>query len=147
MMNVYNGNVVTDGDGFATVELPEWFEALNRDFRYQLTVLDEADGPGFVQVKVVRKVAGNSFSIRTSTPRVEVSWQVTGIRRDPFAEKHRIPVEELKPKDERGTYLHATAWGAPAAMGLDESRSPIRTELEARAHADRDATGAHPNLP
>jgi len=34
MMNVYNGNVVTDKTGMATVVLPEYFEALNRDFRY-----------------------------------------------------------------------------------------------------------------
>lgn len=35
MLNIYNGNVTTDADGFATVTLPDWFEALNRDFRYQ----------------------------------------------------------------------------------------------------------------
>ena len=28
-----NGNVVLDAAGEAWVELPEWFEALNRDFR------------------------------------------------------------------------------------------------------------------
>ena len=38
MMNVYNGNVITDADG-SRGQLPEWFEALNRDFRYQLTVI------------------------------------------------------------------------------------------------------------
>jgi hypothetical protein len=124
MMNVYNGNVVTDNDGFAMVDLPEWFEALNRDFRYQLTVVDDADLRGFVQVKVARKIAGNRFAIRTSAPGVEVSWQVTGIRKDPFAEKTRIPVEEDKPADERGTYLHPEAWGIPAERALDAKRTP-----------------------
>ena len=38
-------------DGFATVELPEWFEALNRDFRYQLTVI--GDG-AWARARVVR---------------------------------------------------------------------------------------------
>ncbi len=38
MMNVYNGNIRTDANGEATVMLP-LFEALNRDFRYQLTVI------------------------------------------------------------------------------------------------------------
>ncbi len=37
MMNVYNGTVTLDGDGGARVRLPDWFEALNRDYRYQLT--------------------------------------------------------------------------------------------------------------
>ena len=39
MMNIYNGNVATDANGDAIVPLPEWFETLNRDFRYQLTVI------------------------------------------------------------------------------------------------------------
>ena len=37
MMNIYNGNVMTDGSGYAVVEMPAWFESLIRDFRYQLT--------------------------------------------------------------------------------------------------------------
>jgi hypothetical protein len=111
MMNVYAGNVVTDGDGFATVILPQWFEALNRDFRYQLTVLDEDNSDAFVQAKVVRKIAGNRFTVRTSAPRVEVSWLVTGVRHDPYAEAHRIPVEEWKPDARRGRYLHPEVRG------------------------------------
>ena len=39
MMNIYTGNVVTDELGLATVKLPDWFEAENTDFRYQLTVI------------------------------------------------------------------------------------------------------------
>ena len=40
-MNVYNGNVTTDANGDATVILPDYFEALNRDFLYQLTVIGQ----------------------------------------------------------------------------------------------------------
>src|SRR6202012_2405608 len=39
MMNIYNGNVVTDSSGSADITLPDWFMALNKDFRYQLTVI------------------------------------------------------------------------------------------------------------
>jgi hypothetical protein len=123
MMNLYNGNVTTDDTGYARIELPEWFGALNRDARYQLTVIDERDGPAFVQAKVVREVAQNAFAIRTSAPRTRVSWLVTGIRQDAFAEKHRIPVEEAKPLDERGTYLHPVEHGAPRDQGLDYRRA------------------------
>jgi len=112
MMNVYNGNVTTDADGYATVELPEWFEALNRDFRYQLTVID--DGEGWALAKVVREVRENRFVLRTSVPRTRVSWQITGIRHDAFAEQHRIPVEEDKAADARGRYLHPVEHGQPA---------------------------------
>jgi hypothetical protein len=93
MMNVYNGNVVTDESGYAVVVLPDWFEALNREFRYQLTVLDDTDDDAFVLAKVVRKVTANQFTIRTSAPHTEVSWQITGIRHDPWAEAHRTIVE------------------------------------------------------
>ncbi|HEY5998841.1 MAG TPA: hypothetical protein VI078_05995 [bacterium] len=117
MMNIYNGNVTTDERGYATVGLPAWFGALNRDFRYQLTVIDEADGEGFVQAKVIRGVAENRFTIRTSAPGATVSWQITGIRQDPYANEHRIPVEEDKPVAEQGRCLHAEACGEQLAQG------------------------------
>jgi len=47
-------------------------------------------------------------------PRTRVSWQVTGIRHDAFAEQHRIPVEEDKAADARGRYLHPVEHGQPA---------------------------------
>ena len=37
MMNIYNGVISFDQNGEAVVTLPEYFEALNRQFRYQLT--------------------------------------------------------------------------------------------------------------
>ncbi|MGH9844628.1 MAG: hypothetical protein ACREEM_38400 [Blastocatellia bacterium] len=37
MMNIYNGVVTLDETGQAEVELPDYFSALNRDFRYQFT--------------------------------------------------------------------------------------------------------------
>jgi hypothetical protein len=115
MMNVYNGNVTTDAKGEATIQLPEWFEALNRDFRYQLTIM----GDQFAQARVSSKVKANHFSIKTDKPNVEVSWQVTGIRQDPYANAHRIPVEEDKPNNEKGKYLHPTEWGQPESAGID----------------------------
>ncbi len=74
MMNVYNGNAVLDERGEAWVELPEWFEALNRDFRYQLTAIG-APGPS---LHVGAKIEGNRFQIGGGGPGLEVSWQVTG---------------------------------------------------------------------
>lgn len=50
MMNVYNGNIVSDANGVAVVSLPSYFEAENKDFKYQLTVLDNS--ADFVMAKV-----------------------------------------------------------------------------------------------
>jgi len=91
MMNIYNGNVTTDVSGFATVLLPEYFEALNIDYRYQLTVLGQ-----FAQAIIKEKIADNRFVIQTDKPNVEVSWQVTGIRNDPAAQRNRTQVEVSK---------------------------------------------------
>ncbi len=108
MMNIYNGNVTTGASGEAAVELPEWFETLNRDFRYQLTVIGQ-----FAQAIVAGKVANHQFIIKTDKPNVEVSWQVTGIRQDAFANAHRIPVESEKVPADRGHYLYPELVGAP----------------------------------
>mgnify|MGYP001263590322 CR=1 FL=1 len=123
MMNIYNGNATLDAQGEAWVELPDWFEALNRDFRYQLTPIG-----GWAPLYVAQKVQGNRFQIAGGEPGMEVSWQVTGIRQDAYAEAHRIPVEEPKPAAERGLYLHPTELGQPAELGLDYQRQAARPD-------------------
>ena len=57
-------------------------------------------------------------TIRTSKPSVKVSWQVTGIRHDAYANAERIPVEEDKPSQERGHYLHPELFGATAQQAI-----------------------------
>ena len=121
MMNIYNGNVVTDEEGWAVVVLPGWFEALNRDFRYQLTVIGR-----FAQAIVAEEIHDGRFAIRTNLGHVKVSWQVTGIRHDPWAEAHRIPVEEIKPEAERGTYLVPELYGQPESAGTAARRKVPR---------------------
>jgi hypothetical protein len=97
IMNIYNGNVTSDANGKATVVLPDYFEALNEDFRYQLTVIGTAS-----LATVEREVENNTFTIRTDQPNVKVSWQVTGRRQDPTIRANPLPVEEEKRETERG---------------------------------------------
>ena len=108
MKNMYDGNVTTNDAGLATVTLSDWFETLNRDFRYQLTVIGQ-----FAQAIVASEISGNQFSIRTDKPNVKVSWQVTGTRQDAFANAHRIQVEVEKAAADRGRYLYPELVGAP----------------------------------
>ena len=119
MKNIYDGNVTTNMNGDAVVTMPEWFEALNRDFRYQLTAIGQ-----FAQVIVSKEIANGQFSIRTDKPNIKVSWQVTGIRRDAWANAHRIPVEQVKPEKERGSYLHPELYGAQEESGVLWARDP-----------------------
>ena len=55
---------------------------------------------------------------------MKVSWQVTGIRQDEWANAHRIPVEVQKPQRERGYYIHPELYGAPAEKGIEWARHP-----------------------
>ena len=121
MKNIYDGNVVTDEDGNATVELPDYFEALNRDFRYQLTVIGT-----FAQAIIAAEIKENRFTIKTNEANVKVSWQVTGIRQDAFANKNRIPLVEAKPEVERGYYLHPEAFNQPEEKSINWARDPER---------------------
>lgn len=120
MMNVYNGTVVLDADGIARVTMPDWFEALNRDFRYQLTAIG-APGPN---LHIAEEIQNNQFRIAGGSPGLKVSWQVTGIRQDPYAEHNRIAVEEDKPEEERGTYLHPEAYGLDKQKGVSAAIGP-----------------------
>jgi len=96
------------------VELADWFEVLNKDFRYQLTCIG-----GFATVYVAEEISGNRFKIAGGNPGMKVSWQVTGIRQDRYANAHRIPVEEEKPPEDQSYYLHPDLYGKPEEKSVD----------------------------
>ena len=121
MKNIYDGVVTLDDTGAAIVTMPDWFNALNQDFRYQLTAMG-APGPNLY---IAEEISGNSFKIAGGTSGMKVSWQVTGIRHDAYANAHRIPVEQNKSAEERGTYIHPELFGKPASQGLDRQERPI----------------------
>jgi hypothetical protein len=136
MKNVYDGVVMLDNKGEAEIELPDWFGALNKDFRYHLTAIG-APGPNLYIAEEISETTTNTkysskrssnnknknnnnsrFRIAGGTSGMKVSWQVTGIRRDPWANAHRIQVEEDKPAKERGYYLHPDLYGQAAEKGI-----------------------------
>jgi hypothetical protein len=113
MKNVYDGVTTTNAKGFATVTLPKWFQSLNTQFRYQLTIV----GSRGWRARVVKEIAKNRFTIQTDLPRVRVSWQVTGVRHDPYANAHRIEVVVHKQGKAEGKYLHPQLYGQPQSKG------------------------------
>ncbi len=112
--NMYDGVVMLDENGEATVALPAWFEKLNGDFRYQLTCVG-----GYAPVYVAEKINDGRFAIAGGTPGLEVSWQVTGVRQDAYAKAHPIQVIEEKKPALKGKYLHPAEYGQPETMGID----------------------------
>tara|TARA_R110002050_G_scaffold147017_1_gene272631 strand:+ start:9393 stop:12767 length:3375 start_codon:yes stop_codon:yes gene_type:complete len=120
MMNVYSGNITTDAYGFATVDLPTYFEAANKDYRYQLTVIGS-----FAQAIIKQEIAGNKFVIQTNDPNIKVSWQVSGVRSDKYANAHRV-IPELE-KTKKGTYLHPTLYGKSEDKGENAEAKKLGT--------------------
>ncbi len=114
MMNIYNGNAILGANGETWVELPTYFEALNRDFRYQLTCIGQ---PALVYIK--QEISGNRFLIAGGKKGMKVSWQVTGIRQDPAANLYRIEVEPDKADKDRGKFLVPEAYGQPKESGIN----------------------------
>jgi hypothetical protein len=134
MKNVYDSVAVLDDKGEAEIELPDWFGALNKDFRYQLTAIG-APAPNLHIAEEIFDGDTNysnsnsnhnssRFKIAGGTSGMKVSWQVTGIRQDPWANVNRIQVEEDKPANERGYYLHPDLYGQPAENGINHLLFP-----------------------
>jgi hypothetical protein len=119
MKNIYDGNITTDSGGHATVTLPDWFEALNSDFRYQLTTIGQP-----AHAWIAAEVSNHTFAIMTDRPSVKVSWQVTGIRQDAWANAHRIPVEVEKAKADQGHYLHPELFEHAGDQSIAEKHHP-----------------------
>ena len=107
--NVYEGVAQVDEDGAASVDLPDWFEALNGDFRYQLTAV----GGAAPNLHVAEEITENRFKIAGGEGGMKVCWQVTGSRKDPWAAANPFVVEQEKPQEDRGRYLEPDLYDAP----------------------------------
>jgi hypothetical protein len=129
MKNIYDGTIITNAQGEATVELPAYFESLNKDFRYQLTPIGQ-----FAQVIVLDEISNNFFKIKSSVPNVKVSWQVTGIRKDAYAEANRVVVEVDKQGEEKGTYIHPELFGKDKTKGVNYQHEKAALKASEKAN-------------
>jgi hypothetical protein len=136
MKNIYDGIARLDRKGEAVVKVAAWCEALNEDFRYQLTAIGAA-APGLYVAQEVRR---GRFKIAGGKPGMKVSWQLTGIRKDAWANAHRIPVEERKSRKERGHYLHPELLRKPIERSIDWARHPELTKARKKAEKRRART-------
>ncbi len=113
--NFYVGNVVTDSQGFASVDLPDYFDEINRNFKYQLTVV----GKTFAQAVVWEKIKDNRFQIRTSEGGIEVSWEVKADRNDLYVRRKQPKDVVNKQGFEKGTYQQPDLYGFGPERGMN----------------------------
>ncbi len=128
MMNIYNGNIVTGTNSEAVVELPGYFNALNKDYRYQLTVIGQP-----AQVWVHEEIKNNRFVIKSDKPNVKISWQVTGIRQDAWANEHRIIPEVEKEAKNKGKYLTPEVFKQPKEKAINYVK-PLEDERQNKSN-------------
>lgn len=124
LKNIYDGVATLDNNGEANVQLPEWFEALNSDYRYQFAPI----GAPMPDLYVAKEIESNHFKIAGGKAGMKVSWQVTGIRQDAYAQAHPVQVEEAKSGEEQGKYLHPEESGQPASKGIDYEKTQVEQQ-------------------
>jgi hypothetical protein len=124
VLNLYSGNAILDDSGAAVVQLPDWFEAINKDFRYQLTPIG---APGR-DLYVAEEISGGHFKIAGGTPGGKVSWQVTGVRNDAWEKTYPMVVEADKGAD-RGHYLTPELYGQPATERIGYEAVPESQQI------------------
>lgn len=99
-LDIYDGIATLDKNGEATIDLPNYFLALNKDFNYLGTPIGQPM-PNLYLSKGVHRVFFGVFgrialTISGGAPNGRVSWQVTGVRHDPFIEANPIVPEVWK---------------------------------------------------
>lgn len=111
---VYRGTAVLDGSGSAVVELPEYFDEINRDPQYQLTAI----GAPAPMLHIASEVVDNEFVIAGGMPGMKVSWTVTAVRNDRWVQANPTSDVREKPAAARGKYLHPELYGQPETKGM-----------------------------
>jgi hypothetical protein len=140
MMNVYSGNITTNAAGEGVVHLPDWFEDLNGDFRYQLTPIGQ-----FAQLVVAEEISHHQFRIKSDKPNIKVSWQVTGVRRDAYAKAHPLQIEVDKTVRERGFYLYPELYGAAQDKQMEWVHHPdLMKQKQAKARGQVSTRASKP---
>jgi len=120
--NAYSGVVVLDARGEAWVQLPDYFEAINRDPRYTLTPI----GAPMPNLHVAVEIQGNRFKIAGGVPGKKVSWRVEAVRNDRWVQEYGYQTEQPKPAEYRGKYLHPELYGQPKELGIHYHPEPER---------------------
>jgi hypothetical protein len=123
VLNLYTGNAILDDSGEAVVQLPEWFESINKDFRYQLTPI----GASGRDLYIAEEVSVGHFKIAGGKPGAKVSWQVSAVRNDAWEKAYPMLVESDKGAD-RGHYLTPELYGQPATTRIGYEAVPPENE-------------------
>ncbi|RLD89128.1 MAG: hypothetical protein DRJ09_07145 [Bacteroidetes bacterium] len=128
VLNMYRGNVILNSVGEAIVTLPEYFNAININFSYNLTAIGKP-APGVYIKEEIDK--NGKFTIAGGNANQKISWVVYAERNDPYMQKYpeskRVVVDKQK---NRGKYLQPELYNQPASKGIFYSKGADAKSLK-----------------
>jgi hypothetical protein len=129
--NLYRGTATLDESGLAWVSLPDYFDAINIDFSYQLTAV----GAPMPDLHIGAPISDGKFLVSGGAPGKQVCWEVTALRNDPYVRDKGYQAERPKPEYEQGTYIYPQGYGKGKELHRDyqriqQSRDKVATAAE-----------------
>ena len=121
VINLYRGNVILNSNGEATVKLPDYFRAINKNFSYVLTPI----GKPSPNIYIAKEIDANGiFTIAGGTSGQKISWYVYAERNDPYMQQYpkKRQVVISKNKDEQGKYLMPELYNQPRSKRIGFSK-------------------------
>lgn len=134
VLNLYRGSSTFDNEGIAKVELPEYFEAININYTYQLTAV----GAPMPDLYISQEIKNNKFEIAGGVMDKKVNWVVYGERNDPYLQKYpeKRKVVLDKKNHEKGKYYMPELYGQPEEKGVFHKYKRSMTEMKIKESTD-----------
>ena len=111
---MYRGIVELDANGRGSINLPDYFDDINRNVTYQLTSIGSPQQP-----YVFEEINNNQFKVG-GAPNTKVSWLVIAERNDPYLQKYpeKREVEFSKEERNKGKYLMPDLYDQPESKSI-----------------------------
>jgi hypothetical protein len=110
VLNIYRGTEVFGTNGSVVVELPGYYDAINKNASYQLTPV----GASMPNLYIEREAMDGTFIIGGGIAGKKVSWTLTAERNDPYLQQYpENRKTELDKGKKRGSYLMPGLYGQP----------------------------------
>ncbi|HAP69755.1 MAG TPA: hypothetical protein DCR04_08525 [Flavobacteriales bacterium] len=128
VLNIYRGNVTFDTNGEAVVEMPDYYDLINKNPSYQLTPIG-----GYAQLYVKEELADGRFVIAGGQEGMKASWTVYAERNDPYLQQYpeNRAVEVDKNEGQKGKYF------MPQLYGESMDKKMIQTSEKTKADQPR----------
>lgn len=115
ILNIYRGVITFDASGKAIVQLPDYYDAINKNASYQLTPI----GAAMPNLYIASEVNNGTFVIAGGVPEKKVSWTLTAERNDPYINNNPAVRNNVVDKgDYRGRYLSPETYGQSPEKGI-----------------------------